>query len=362
MNKTLKTALFSFIIASLAIQNLVFAESITVVSWGGAYTRSQVEAYYKPFTQETGIKVISENYSGGLAQIKTQVEAGKVTWDLVDLGTPDAIRGCDEGLLEELDPSILPPAPDGTPASSDFIKGTLVECGIGNVVWSNIFTYNKSKLSGKVPATIPDFFNIKDFPGKRGLYKSPYATLEIALMADDVSPSQVYSILSTEEGIKRAFEMLDSIKDHTIWWNVGSQPAQWLASGEVVMTTAWNGRIFDAQVIDKKPFEIVWNGQIWGTGTWAIPKGSPNKGNAMKFIAFATGTQRLADQASYISYGPARKSSAKLIGTHKKTGTRMAPHMPTAPENMKNALQLNNDWWADHMDELTERFNNWLVK
>ncbi len=361
MNTAFKVALLPLVLG-LVIQKPVFAESITVVSWGGAYTKSQVEAYHKPFTEKTGIEVISENYSGGLAQIKAQVEAGNVTWDLVDLSVADSLRGCDEGLLEELDHSVLPSAPDGTPASSDFLEGSLLECGVGNIVWSTIYAFDKNKIAGKTPKTIVDFFDIKSFPGKRGLNKDPSTTLEMALMGDGVPVSQVYQTLSTEAGIRRAFEMLDSIKEHTIWWETGSQPVQLLASGEVTMTMAWNGRIFDAQAMDKKPFEIIWDGQIWGINSWAIPKGSSNKANAMKFIAFSTDTQRLADQASYISYGPTRRSAVQLIGTHKETGIPMAPHMPTTSEHMKNALQINVEWWADHMDELTERFNNWLVK
>ncbi len=362
MNKTLKAALFSFMVTSLAGQGIVFAESITVVSWGGAYTMSQVKALHKPFTEKTGIKVISENYSGGLAQIKAQVEAGKVTWDVVDLDQSAVYRGCNEGLLEEIDHASLPSAPDGTPAKSDFIEGSLLDCGVGTVVWSTIYAYDKTKFPGKAPKSLRDFFNIKAFPGKRGLYKNPVSTLEMALMGDGVPPSKVYATLSTEAGVKRAFKVLDSIKDHAIWWETGSQPVQLLASGEVVMTIAWNGRIFDAQFADKKPFEIVWDHQVVGIDAWGIPKGSPNKENALKFVAFSTNTKPLANQAGYISYGPVRKSSSKLIGVHKEHGIPMLPHMPTAPEHMKNFLQTDSEWWADHEDELKERFNNWLIK
>ena len=107
----------------------VFAEgSITAVSWGGAYTKSQIEAYHKPWNAETGNTVVSEDYSGGLAEIKTQVETGSVTWDVVDVELSDAIRWCDEGLFEEIDHSVLPAALDGTPAVDDFIDGALHDC------------------------------------------------------------------------------------------------------------------------------------------------------------------------------------------------------------------------------------------
>ena len=76
----------------------VTAGSITVVSWGGAYTKSQVEAYHKPWMAKTGHQVVSEDYNGGLAEVKAQVDAENVTWDLVDVEKSDAVKGCDEGL------------------------------------------------------------------------------------------------------------------------------------------------------------------------------------------------------------------------------------------------------------------------
>ena len=90
--------------------NAVAAE-LTVVSWGGAYTKSQVEAYHKPWMAQSGHSIISEDYGGGIAEIKAQVESGNVTWDVVDVELSDAIRACDEGLLEEIDHSSLPAAP-----------------------------------------------------------------------------------------------------------------------------------------------------------------------------------------------------------------------------------------------------------
>jgi len=333
-----------------------------VVSWGGAYTKSQVEAYHKPFIAKTGNQIISEDYNGGLAEVKAQVEAGNVTWDIVDVELSDAVRGCDEGLLEPIDKSILPAAPDGTPAEDDFIKGTLTECAVATIVWSTVYAYDKSKLPNG-PTTMADFFDLAKFPGKRGLRKTPKANLEFALIADGVPVDEVYDVLSTDEGVERAFKKLDTIKSEVVWWEAGAQPPQLLADGEVVMTTAYNGRVFNAVAAEDKPFEIVWDGQVWDLDLWVIPKGAPNKDLALDFLAFSTETEQLAAQASWISYGPARKSSAPLVGTYAtKPDLQMGPQMPTAPENFANALQNNFEFWADNQDELNERFNAWLAQ
>lgn len=336
---------------------------LTVVSWGGAYTKSQVEAYHKPFMKDcAGAKVKSQDYNGGIAEIKAQVEGKKVTWDIVDVELSDAIRACDEGLLETIDHSKLPKGDDGTPATDDFLKGTLYECAVANIVWSTIYAYDKTKIKGDAPKTMADFFDLKKWPGKRGLRKGAKVNLEFALMADGVPAKDVYKVMATKEGIDRAFKKLDTIKGSVVWWTAGAQPPQLLADGEVLMTTAYNGRIFNAVAGEGKPFEIVWDGQVWDLDLWVIPKGAPNKDLAMDFLKYSTGTKALAAQASYISYGPARKSSAPLVGKYHNKDIDMGPQMPTAPNNLKNAVQNNFEFWADNADQLKERFNAWLAK
>ncbi len=338
------------------------ADSITVVSWGGAYTKSQVEAYHKPWIAKTGKQIVSEDYNGGLAEIKAQVEAGNVTWDIVDVELSDAIRGCDEGLLEPIDHGILPPAPDGTPATEDFIGLALHECAVANIVWSTIFAYDSEKMS-EGPTTIADFFDLEKFPGKRGIRKSPKAIMEMALVADGVAPADVYDVLETSEGVDQAFAMLDKIKSDVVWWEAGAQPPQLLADGEVTMTTAYNGRIFNAMASEGKPFEIVWDAQVFDVDLWAIPKGAPGKEAALDFLKFSTATEQLAAQASWISYGPARLSSSALVGSyHNNPDLKMGPHMPTAPDNFKTAIANGFEFWADNQDELNERFSAWLAQ
>jgi putative spermidine/putrescine transport system substrate-binding protein len=362
MNKALKYGISAAVALSVGLGASAWAKELTIVSWGGAYTKSQVKAYQEPYTAKTGTKINSEDYSGGLAEVKAQVESKNVKWDLVDVELSDAIRGCDEGILEPIDPSILPPAPDGTPAEKDFIDGAISECAVANIVWSTIYAYDKTKFKGNAPKTMADFFNVKDFPGKRGMRKGPKPNLEFALMADGVAPGDVYKMLGTPEGVDRAFAKLDQLKDSVVWWTAGAQPPQLLADGEVAMTTAYNGRIFGAVASEGKPFEIVWDGQILDLDLWVIPKGAPNKEEALKFIAFSTDTQRLADQAKYISYGPARKSSGPLVGKFQDGKIDMAPHMPTAAANLKVSLLNDFAFWADNQDQLNERFTAWLAK
>lgn len=349
-------------IATTAIAGLATvasAQDITVMSFGGAYGASQMEAYYKPYMAETGVKITSVDADNPAIPLKAQVEANNVTVDVADLEPSDLVRLCDEGALEVLPIDELPDGADGTPAAKDFIDGTLYECGVGTIVYSTLIAYRSDKTSG-VTSTA-DFFDLEKFPGKRGLRKSAKFALELALMADGVKPADVYETLSTPEGVDRAFAMLDKIKDQVVWWEAGAQAPQLLADGEVVMTTGYNGRFFDAMIGENQPFTLFWPNQILDFNLYVIPKGTPNKDAAWKFIKYATDSQRLADQATYISYGPARRSSAAMVGLYKDGKTEIGPYLPTYPAHMEDSLTTSVEFWADHDIELSERFNTWLA-
>ncbi len=336
--------------------------AITVVSFGGSYARACVKGYHESFTAETGIKVNLEDYNGGLAQIRAQVEAGSVHWDVVDLNVSESVTGCDEGVLELIDHSILPPGPNGEPPAEDFLPETNTECGVGTLLFSTIYAYNPKTLRGPPPTTIADFFDLERFPGRRGMNRRPHANLEFALLADGVAKERVYEVLSTQEGLDRAFRKLDTIKDEVVWWEAGAQPPQLLADGEVVMSTAWNGRIFNAQVLEGQPFVIVWDGQIMDRGQLVVVADTPKLDDALRFVRHAARSESMAGVGRYIAYSPARRSGQDLIDRHAETGTDMWPHMPTNPENMKNFLMADWEWWADHSDEMQERFAAWLAR
>lgn len=332
------------------------SEKLTVVSWGGAFTKSQVEAYHKPYTAKTGVELVSEDFSGGLAEIKAQVEANNVRWDLVSLDKPDIVRGCAEGLLEPVDPSILLAGADGTPAAEDFIPGAIHECAVNTIVVSTVLAINEDAFKGKsVPSKLTDLFDLENYPGRRALQKMPQGNLEWALIADGVKPEQVYETLETTEGRARAFAKLDSIKPHVVWWTTGAQPPQMLADKEVTMASAFNGRIHSATEEEGQPFKIIWDHQLGYMNGWAIPKGSPNLEQALDFIKFSSGTKPLADQAKYVAYGPTRKSSSAQISP------KILASLPTAPNNFQTAFLIDDEWWSDYADELNEEFNTWLL-
>jgi putative spermidine/putrescine transport system substrate-binding protein len=306
-------------------------DELTVVSWGGAYSESQRKAYYEPY-MALGNKITEAEYNGEVAKIKAMVEANAITWDVIDIDW--AKLGLDR---------------------SKFIGADLMECAVPTIVYGTVFGYDTSKLA-EGPTTINDFFDVAKFPGKRGIFKNPTVNLEWALIADGVDAKDVYTTLATPEGVDRAFKKLDTIKSELVYWEAGAQAPQMLADGQVVMVSAWNGRLQTAIDKDKKPFKIVWDHQGLDWDWWSITKGTPKIEEAYRFIAFASGASPQAEQTKHIAYGPANKDAIPNVDP------ATLPNLPTAPDNLKTAFNVDPQFWADHGDELKERFNAWLAK
>ncbi len=361
--KTLFTRTLIASAISMSVAGAATAKDMVVVSWGGAYTASQQKAYHEPYmAANEGVNIVNDDSANdAVAKLRAMQEANNVTWDLVDMVASDAMLSCDEGLVEEINhDEALAAAPDGTPASKDFGDLIVSPCFIPQIVYSTTFGYRTDLVGDTPPTSIADVFDLEKIPGKRSLEKKAINNLEWALLADGVPADKIYEALSTDEGVDRAFAKLDTIKDSVVWWEKGAQTPQLLADGEVVMGSTYNGRLFSVIEEEKQPVAMMWDWQVFDLDGWVVPKGSPNKDEVMKYLNFATDTQRLADQAKFISYGPARASSAPLVGKHADLGIDMGPHMPTAPDNAKNTLLYNYSFWADNVDDLNEKFAAWL--
>ena len=210
------------------------------------------------------------------------------------------------------------------------------------------------------PASLKDFFDIGNFPGKRILPKQPRYSLELALMADGVDPDDVYDVLSTSQGQDRAFAKLSSIKDDIILWDDPSDVLGRIVNKEAIMGLAFNGRAFMSIVASEQPLEIVWDHQIYTYDYWSIPRGTKFQDVARKFIGYATSSKALATQASWIPYGPSRRSATSSVGNHPLLGIAMKPFLPTNADHFAKALAMNDDFWAQNAQILNERFAEWV--
>ncbi len=365
--KTLLATTAMTVVATAPAISQDMADSMTLVSWGGAYQNSQQKAYVEPYLADNPdvSATWDESSAEAVAKMRAMYEAGNVTWDLVDAVASDAMRLCDEGLAMEIDhDEMLAEAPDGTSASEDFGDLIVSECFIPQIVYSTAFGYRTDMVPEGVdaPDDICDVFDLETYPGKRALERRPINNVEWALYCDGVAKEDLYEVMSTDEGVERALDKLDTIKDEVVWWTAGAETPQLLADGEVFMGSTYNGRLFSAIAEQDQPIGMMWDMQAFDIDGWIIPADLPEDrlARVTDFLVFATDTQRLADQAAYISYGPARESSASEVGRHAELDIEMAEHMPTDPANSENTLIYDYEWWADNRDDLDAKFQSWL--
>jgi putative spermidine/putrescine transport system substrate-binding protein len=326
---------------------------LQIASQGGAYLKSQELAYFQPFAKRTGYSVSSAAFDGSLESLKAP------KWDVVDLDQEVAAKACQDGLLEPFDASVLAPGPDGAPATEDFVPGSIQPCGVAGTAWSALIVYDRGLKSP--PTRAEHLFDVKKYPGKRSLPRTPQHTLEMALLADGVAPGEVYSQLGTKEGQDRAFAKLTAIKDQILWWDRAADATDRIGQKQAAMGLAFNGRAFFAAVKGRQPLATLWDHQIYHLNVWAVPKGARFAAQAREFIGFATSTGPLADQTRWMPYGPARLSAAKIAGRHAEINLDMKPHLPTTQANLQGALAYDGVWLAaPEQQALKDRFAAWL--
>ncbi|MBL8839380.1 MAG: ABC transporter substrate-binding protein [Alphaproteobacteria bacterium] len=322
---------------------------LTVVSWGGAYQDAQREVYFRPFTAATNIRLREDNWDGGIGVLRSRVQGGNNPWDVVQVESEELLLGCEEGLFERINWDAI----GGRPA---YLPDAVHDCGVGAILYNFVLAYDGARITGEGPRSWADFWNVQRWPGKRALRRGPKTNLEIALMADGVAPADVYRLLATPEGVERAFRKLDELRPHIVWWERGAQPPQLLASGEVAMASAYNGRISAANRTENRQFRMAWTNSLYTIDSWVIMRGSPNRAQAEQFLRFVGEPQRQAQLPPHIPYGVTNRGATALVPA------AVMPELPTNPDNIRTALFINDRYWLENIDRLNQRFNAWVAR
>lgn len=323
--------------------------ALDVATWSGFYSDAQETAIFKPFTRATGIGVRIHRYDGDLQALEKTVDRAAVPWDVVDVERSALSKGCAAGIFEKLDVGLLL----GRAAADDFIPGTLHPCGIGAMIWSQAVVYDATRYKARPPQTLADFFDLKGFPGARGLRDRAEGNLEIALMAGGIPPDDVYDILRKPDGVDQAFKMLDTIKSVAVFWRAGEAPERLLDDGQVVMSTAYAGRFQRPRQGARRPVGILWRHQVWWATYWAVPAGRGDLANAQRFVSFATDPARLAELAGHLWFGPARLSALAAVPAN------IRDDLPTARRQFHDALAADTDFWSEFGPGIEARFRDW---
>jgi len=328
-------------------------KSLVVVSFGGTYQDAQRKCYYAPFEAATGIKIVEDTIATP-GKIKAMVDSKNVTWDVCEVPSPSMLTLHGEGYLEDIDYGVVP--------KEDLLDLAVQPGGVGIFFYSWILAFNTKqyKKDGRFPKSWADFWNVRDFPGPRAIDAGNrgIAPLEFALMADGVPPATVYPI-----DVERAWRVLDRIKPAVVKWPTSfAQHMQLLQDGEVVMTTASSNRVVPAMKAGA-PVDFVWNQGLLDTTYLAIPKGSKNKAEALKFIAFATQPKPQAELMKLQPGGPVNKKAFEYLTSEESSV--LCTYKPNAAQQ----LVLDPHWWQqkgpsgkNHYQEYSERFASWVIK
>ncbi|TAW14298.1 ABC transporter substrate-binding protein (plasmid) [Rhizobium leguminosarum] len=325
--------------AFVAVSVPAHADNMVFSSWGGTTQDAQKAAWASPFTEKTGITVVQDGPTD-YGKLKAMVEAGQVTWDVVDVEGDYAAQAGKNGQLEKLDFSAI----DKSKLDPRFVT----DYSVGSFYYSFVIGCNADAVSA-CPKTWADLFDTAKFPGKRTFYKwSAPGVIEAALLADGVAADKLYPL-----DLDRAFKKLDTIKSDIVWWSGGAQSQQLLASAEAPFGSIWNGRMTALAASGIKT-ETSWEQNITAADSLVVPKGSPNVEAAMKFIAMATSAEPQAALAKATGYAPINVDSAKL----------MDPETAKTLPDQQTASQVNADmnYWADNRDAIGEKWYAWQAK
>ena len=325
------------------------ARDLTVVSFGGTFQDAQRELFFTPFAEASGQPVLEDAWDGGYGVLQSKVRAGQPNWDVVQVEAEELALGCDDGIYERLDW-------DKLGGMDSYIPGGASECGAGHIVWSVAIAYDGDRLTEEQPESWADFWDVEKFPGKRGLRKSAKYALEAALLADGVDGADLYDVLSSPEGVERAFAKLDELKSDLVWWEAGAQPLSMLQTGDVVMSSVYNGRVTGLNRTEGTNLQLVWNQSIYAVDSWVILAGAENKDAGQDFIAFANAPENLSKLPESIAYGLPVIAAAAMIPDE------FASDLPTHEENLAVSINLDVDYWIDNSEELTTRFNAWVAQ
>jgi putative spermidine/putrescine transport system substrate-binding protein len=317
---------------------------LTFCSWGGALSELEKTVFLDPFAKSKGIEMVHASPTN-YAKIKAMVESKQPEWDLVDTGGRFIFQGQD--MLEKLDMSLIPNA-------SKLDPGWVTSHGIFTSTGATVIAWNtKAFPADQGPTSWKDFWDVKNFPGPRGLYKPFYYNYEAALLAAGVQRDQVYPV--TDDKAKQAMDKLRELKPHIkVWWTAGAQPPQLLSSGELAMSSAWSGRIF-AIVKENAPVAMTYrDGIAWGNA-WVVVKGTPHAKLAMEAINYAISEEAQMRLLDVGTYGPVLNAAAG------KGTAEQQKWMVTAPQNIKDMLIINEEQAALYSTKYENEWNRFQL-
>lgn len=342
---------------AMAGEKLAGSGEVVIYSYGGSFTDGVRRHVYEPFTKATGIRVVDVTGDSAEPQIKSMHQAGRVDWDIALVTAPNLPELDQAGTFMPIDYSLWDDdALNGVP-EPDRLKDAVVAIRNGRLL-----VYDERAFPKGGPKNWADFWNVKEFPGPRGLDGSlGYANMIFALMADGVAHNELWPL--TDDKVDRALKKLDEIKPHIAkWWMAGGEPIQLLINREYAMTSAYDGRAL-AALQQGVPLRMVWDGATLGLNYWTVLKGGANSANAQKFIAFVNRAEIAAAFTQGSGYPGPNTNQLKYLPAN------LTPLISINPDNAAKTVPPDMAWilakrpdGKTNFDHVQERWLAWRAR
>jgi len=301
---------------------------LVFVNWGGDAGVAYDAAYGAPFQAETGIVVKQDGSGPTEGAIAAQIESGKPTWDIVDADPFSAESLGKKGMMEPIDYAVVDRA--------KMREGFGWEYAASSYFFSYIIAYDATRFGDNPPTGMADFFDVEKFPGRRALYKWGVGMWEAALLADGVSPADLYPL-----DLERAHAKLAAFKDNVVsFWGGGAESQSVLLNGEASMALVWSTR---ARLIEQDSggeITFIWDQGLLSPGAMAVVKGNPGgRDAAMQFIASAQDPAKQLVMFEMLGQGPANPAADAMLPPDD------ARFNPVDPANFAKQITLDMAWY-----------------
>lgn len=310
---------------------------LVLCNFGGVAAKEYRNAFGPGFEKATGLKLVVDGAGASSAKIRAMVQANATSWDVCDFGPSYSLAMGREGVLEPIDYSIVD--------KSQILPGFALEYGCAAYTFTFGLAFIRSALPA-VPTGWKDFWDLKRFPGKRTLYKTPAGQMEAALLAAGVEPDKLYPL-----DVDLACAKLKEIKSEVLFWDSGAQSQQYFRDGEVTMGNIWNTRATLLKGESNGDTDFTFNQGILWVGGWMIPKNNPAGAvNANRFIRSAQDPAEQVQLFKTMFNGAANPRAADLMPADLQAAN------PTSPANLRLQVQADATWWGENFDRAQDRW------
>jgi putative spermidine/putrescine transport system substrate-binding protein len=320
------------------------AKNVVYAGFGGTYDQNVKKYMFTPFTKQTGITVtMTADAPDPIAPIQAQVNSGHPEWDFMILNTATLAESIRDNLVQKVDYSKIPNAKNLAVSGYRNPYGPSLWVFSSNICWNTNAV--KQPLNGWA-----DFWNLKDFPGKRCLPNNdPLKTLSAALLADGVEPAKLFPL-----DVDRALASLDRIRSSTVFLDINTETNQ-LAQQDIVIALQNITRIKLA-IKDKIPLAYNWKQYLCDVSTYGLLRGAAHADNFYSLTNFVLSDAVQSIQPSEFGYTPATTTAIA------KVPASLASGLPASAVTGPEAIHLSAfavDWAAEG-EQATTAFTNWL--